>query len=1474
MREFFKRAIICGGIFTVLVVVNMFMFFKCEKTISKQFMPPLYIIENKDFMEMTLNKSILDNYTIVNIDLKNLNLDKYLEVSKVNERFLVYEKLINDKEYEIKITLENKKTNERYNYNEKFIYVNGKIDVSNIYENYCNVKVSYDRKNSIFIDGIEVHSQGIEGKKFKVKKNVSEINEYRNRVDFKEVSLVPNSTNDIYSVISLKNNINLVYLTKVKSKEFNVVNVETSMVSNKKIKVSWKVSNEGFKLVNDDSIKIYVKSLGEVNYAVTPDVKITENGVFSTIIDTKEISPKYEVKVEYNLLGSKYYRSAEQENDYYGITSKVNVSNLRSEKLNFGINIKDRFVDDEILNIYLVDKANLKLNKKQIYSHKLSTLPSTYNLTLKLEDLKPEHEYKVVYEIIFKDGNSIIVKEDEFKTLDFKLKSFNAYKLEEKDETKIGLKWNLDTSKFNFIPGDTLSVYIKRKTDKDYSETPYVLKDKDLDKISTFNIGVDNDVTGEYDIKLVYNIGGKEYVNFQHVTLENISTFGLNKKEATPGQQLDPIGFRATVLDTKANEVIVELAYPKEFEFTEGDIIKVYTKLKESSGTRILNSEYVHVKNEPKPEEEKPQKPNESNVQTPQKPEGHILPLLPQEGKKENENKPTHDVFKKNLKNLKTITVTGLIPEKKYEFEIEVTTKNNLELEDAIKIPRPHPEEGTTLPENGEGEGSSSESNNSQQVESGSEETEDKKNGVATIPSFAEDFITKKSKSKNKGKVSVESKNGIFNLGNKFKNNTIVNLASTGEVTGSQESVQNSGSSDTKSNFKALLDNIETKKFEIKTFTTESVKTNTAILKWTIDPGTINFNKNDKIEIYAKRKIVGGYPAGNLFQKVGSEMNGVLSGEIVLSSMKMDYNVKLVYIISGVKYEKTLDLTTLSGTTACSMGDITEYSAKLNIVYPEGYKFSDGDAVEIFIKEASVQNYPTTAVMVVAHTESNKLENFKEVNLQGLYPKMNYDVLVTFSNDVPNCSTKFTTKPLLLDNCVIKKGTGDKLLMKTSMKNDPEILEYIDLYLDIFYKPILDENYLDDILASTFGKECLETEFQVPDRFKEYTLLASFNPHGFFSDSLFIEFENEYKVINGVVDETTSVKDDGSAVKNYDLKWAYPKSVNFGSNDKIDIYIKEIMEEVLNDKNLQKENDPEESSLPQDVEIGSVNSEGYTKIHTIESELEFNTSFNLNYFVGDNKKYSIIIDLKSEDFKFGPGKVEFKTSAALPENENNQVIFEVPIQVEDFEGAGDQGTFKLPDLGKVVLNRNMPLQCDIEGLSLELEDEKSEIKIKGLVPGKNYEKIEVKVKVEEGKEITFNIENIKLKPEDNVQEFLFNTYQRAFVRDPDEGGYHYWIGRLKQKDISARNFIINLLFSEKEFSEMKYTTEELIGVLYSIVVDREPDKEGLGYWINFYNEEALKLANNDVFLAKKYIVDRMINEEEFKKLILSFGLEY
>lgn len=1401
MKVLLRKIVGICCIFYAIIFINLFTFSKFEKAISKELDVPLYIIEDESSSELFIDKSNLEKYKIEEINLIDLNLNKEISVSPVNERFFIYEKLKNNNEYVFQVKLIDSTTRKRAIYKSNFKYLDNRFSVQNITMNSCQVNVSYDRKNLIFIDEIGIYTKDSESKnegyEFKLKKDSSELNNYKNRVEFKEINLKPSSTYDIYCVIKMNTNVNIVSKKKIKTKNFEISEFKSRMVSDRKIKLDWSISNKNLKFLEKDSIKIYAKEFGELNYSAVPNFKITDEDVYSTIIEMEKVSPKYEIKIVYNLCGKQIERDIEQVNDFYKLNSNVSVSDLRNVKIKFGFDNKFKFKDDEILNIYLIDEANDSISPQKIFSQKVSSIEFNPYYKIEFNNLKLDNDYKIVYEISYKDGTAIKIKEDKFKTLNFGIKKFDVSStVDKQNNLKVNLSWELSKPKFEFLEGDNLAIYIKEKSSSNYPNKPYFYRDTELNNTFSFDIDINNELKGEYDIKLVYNVGGKEYVNFKDLYInyskENIKTFNRNVplnvvSDETPTENKE---FKVEVEDKKANEVTLKLVYPDNFKFEDGDILEIYKKEEKSSSEKseVLYAQYIHSKDA----EDDISKPDPEP--TPEQPESELE-------KSESESQKPQISKKVNLNSMTTAVVDYLVPDRKYEFRVVLKTKN--------------PINGST--------------------ENSDEEEEEKAESIPATP-IVPAVLGEQEETNQDGTSSLEKSRKVSSKNSSFKN----------------------GEYSTQLNETTETVNVTTPEFKIKTFTTKTIRPNSAVFEWTITPDITNFNEKDKLEIYVKRKIVGGYPPGNSFLKTGAEINGVLSGEAIVQHMNMEYTAKLVYTISGVKFENTVDFTTISGTTSCSISNINEYSAKLDIVYPEEYKFLNGDSLEVYLKESQEKTFGDSPVFKIFHEEDQNLQDITSFNFIALKPKMVYDVLVKFinrPNDIPDAKAQFVTSALVLENCRIDSMIGEKLRIKTETKNNQEVFDNIELYGDVFYKTPDKLNYFSKPIFSGYGPELLDFEFKLPDLFNDYDFLVSFNPHGFFNDTLFIEFEVEYRIIRAVVNET-EIEEDNVKRKSYELKWAYPHPINFSANDKINIYLREIIEDTaLNEK------------------IDGKNISGYTKIHTIDSKFEENNSLNLDYFISENKKYEFAVEIVSDKFKAGTGKTQLEVGKIKEEESvEEDVIFDVPITVEEFNGIGDRLTFSLPDLGDVGLTEEMDIICDIEGLSIEFVDEG--ISVRGLVPGKQYENIEIRIVVEEGKELIFNIENIKLEPEEDVQKFLYNVYQRAFLRDPDEGGYQYWLNRLKTKDISARDFLINLLFAEKEFSEMNYVTEKFISILYSIIVDRDPDDEGLKFWIDFYNNDALKNSNGDVFVAKKYIVDRMINEEEFEKLILGMNLKY
>ena len=493
------------------------------------------------------------------------------------------------------------------------------------------------------------------------------------------------------------------------------------------------------------------------------------------------------------------------------------------------------------------------------------------------------------------------------------------------------------------MEGDNLAIYIKEKSSSNYPNKPYFYRDTELNNTFSFDIDINNELKGEYDIKLVYNVGGKEYVNFKDLYInyskENIKTFNRNVPLNVVSEQqvTENKEFKVEVEDKKANEVRLKLVYPDNFKFEDGDILEIYKKEKKSSSVKseVLYAQYIHSENP------------EDDLTNPEP----IEPAPEESEEQENELQKTHIVKKVNLKSMSSVVVDYLVPNKDYEFKVVLKTENPINGSStgssgentgdgsnvAVTLPEHDHEGPVTLPEYGG-------------YPVGPSEQEEEESSIPLVPiEPIEPSETEEDSAEVPQSPSTED--------SPVQDEAVSRKSSA--------KTSNSVSGETSTELKETTKTVTTKtqQFEIKTFTTKTIRPNSAVFEWTIGENITNFNEKDKVEIYVKRKIVGGYPPGNSFLKTGSEINGVLSGEAIVQHMNMEYTAKIVYTISGVKFENTVDFTTKSGTTSCSISNINEYSAKLDIVYPEEYKFLNGDSLEVYLKESQEKTFGDSPVL-------------------------------------------------------------------------------------------------------------------------------------------------------------------------------------------------------------------------------------------------------------------------------------------------------------------------------------------------------------------------------------------------------------------------------------------------------------------------------------------------------------------------------
>jgi hypothetical protein len=97
-------------------------------------------------------------------------------------------------------------------------------------------------------------------------------------------------------------------------------------------------------------------------------------------------------------------------------------------------------------------------------------------------------------------------------------------------------------------------------------------------------------------------------------------------------------------------------------------------------------------------------------------------------------------------------------------------------------------------------------------------------------------------------------------------------------------------------------------------------------------------------------------------------------------------------------------------------------------------------------------------------------------------------------------------------------------------------------------------------------------------------------------------------------------------------------------------------------------------------------------------------------------------------------------------------------------------------------------------------------------------------------------------PADALESQAYRLYRAAFDRDPDFGGLGYWIGRLGQ-GASLRDVADGFAHSQ-EFIDLygsAATNADIVNRLYHNILHRDPDPGGYAYWLGILDNKQAPL---------------------------------
>ncbi|WP_020585949.1 DUF4214 domain-containing protein [Desulfobacter curvatus] len=106
----------------------------------------------------------------------------------------------------------------------------------------------------------------------------------------------------------------------------------------------------------------------------------------------------------------------------------------------------------------------------------------------------------------------------------------------------------------------------------------------------------------------------------------------------------------------------------------------------------------------------------------------------------------------------------------------------------------------------------------------------------------------------------------------------------------------------------------------------------------------------------------------------------------------------------------------------------------------------------------------------------------------------------------------------------------------------------------------------------------------------------------------------------------------------------------------------------------------------------------------------------------------------------------------------------------------------------------------------------------------------------------------------NVEGFVTRFYQQCLDRDPDADGMNYWVQSLNAGELSGSDLAWSFIFSE-EFQNSTTTDEEYLKILYRAFFNRAADDGGFNYWLSLMARGTDRCSVLEGFTTAQEFVD-------------------
>ena len=118
------------------------------------------------------------------------------------------------------------------------------------------------------------------------------------------------------------------------------------------------------------------------------------------------------------------------------------------------------------------------------------------------------------------------------------------------------------------------------------------------------------------------------------------------------------------------------------------------------------------------------------------------------------------------------------------------------------------------------------------------------------------------------------------------------------------------------------------------------------------------------------------------------------------------------------------------------------------------------------------------------------------------------------------------------------------------------------------------------------------------------------------------------------------------------------------------------------------------------------------------------------------------------------------------------------------------------------------------------------------------------------------------KPTENPtsEAFIRQIYSVILEREPDEEGLKYWVNQLKLGESAAD--IVGEFFNSQEMKNKNLNDREYLGYACRAILGREPDDAGLQYWLSELQQGA----------TRRWLLSEFVVSTEFTRLCGNYGI--